>query len=103
MGVWGSDNRKWRVFEGDCEDPMGSLDCWEGERGAGKQQGHRPLQGAELWWCSHLGQHGQVLVLHNGGPVGGQAALLQAGEQVVQVHTVGRVNTHTHSSQTLWR
>ena len=26
-----------------------------------------------------------MLVLHDGGPVGGQAALLQAGEQVVQV------------------
>lgn len=37
---------------------------------------------------SYLGQHGEVLVLHDGGSVGGQAALLQTGEEVVQVDAV---------------
>lgn len=37
-------------------------------------------------WRVYLGEHGQVLVLDDGGPVGGQAALLQTGEQVVEVH-----------------
>lgn len=37
---------------------------------------------------SYLGQHGEVLVLHDGRSVGGQAALLQTREEVVQVDAV---------------
>lgn len=35
----------------------------------------------------YLGEHGQVLVLNDGGPVGCQAALLQTGKQVIEMDT----------------
>lgn len=38
----------------------------------------------------YLSEHGQVLVLDDGCSVRGQASLLQAGEQVVEVDTVER-------------
>lgn len=37
-------------------------------------------------WRVYLGQHGQMLVLDDGGPVGRQAAFFQTWEQVVQMH-----------------
>lgn len=38
----------------------------------------------------YLGEHGQMLVLDDGGPVGRQAALFQTWKQVVQVHAGNR-------------
>lgn len=41
----------------------------------------------------HLGEHGKVLVLHDGCSVGGQTSFLQRREKIVQVDTA-ETNTH---------
>lgn len=48
------------------------------------------LQTEDRTWRLYLGQHGQMLVLDDGGSVGRQAALFQTGKQVVQVHAGDR-------------
>lgn len=41
----------------------------------------------------YLGEHGQVLVLNDGSPVGCQAALLQTGKKVIEMDTAKK-QTH---------